>query len=157
MGIRTAARKKAKAPPRLPIATALVEQTAKAIKDLHPKIKQLHLVGSRLRHKYGRDLDFVAVTDDLALFGRNATLRVGDFKVNLFFASTKNVEATILEFGLGLDIMRWKRKAIERGYRLNRYGLWHGKVFVSAEMGRIAALLELPLKPFLVYTLKHPY
>jgi DNA polymerase/3'-5' exonuclease PolX len=157
MGIRTAARKKIGRTPRMPIATLLVGETAKAIKALHPGIKDLHLVGSRLRHRYGRDLDFVAVTDQPAVTGRNATLRVGDFKVNLFFADKDNVESAILEFGLGLDILRWKRKAIDRGYRLNRYGLWKGKVLVSSEMGKIAALLGLPLKPQLVYTLKHPY
>lgn len=157
MGIRTAARKKVGRPPRLPIATLLVDETAKAIKALHPGIKHLYLVGSRLRHRDARDLDFVAVADHPVLSGRNATLRVGQFKVNLFFANPDNVEAAILEFGLGLDILRWKRRAIERGYRMNRYGLWKGKMFVSAEMGKIAALLGLPLKPFLVYTLKHPY
>ena len=154
MGIRTAARRKEGAPPRMPIATLLVQETARAIKALIPEVKRLHLVGSRLRHKYARDLDFVAVSRKLA--GRNQTLKVGNLSVNLFFSAPEDVEPAILEFGLGFDIMRWKKKAISMGYHLNRYGLWRGKVLVSQKMAQIASILGLPLKPFLVYTLQHP-
>jgi hypothetical protein len=66
------------------------------------------------------------------------------------------MEAAILEFGLGLDIIRWKRAAISMGYQLNRYGLWRGKVLVTQKMAQISSILGLPLKPHLVYTLKNP-
>ena len=154
MGIRTAARKKKSAPPRLPIVTLLVHETAKIIKELHPSIKRLHLVGSRLRHKYARDLDFVAVGKGLS--GRNLTLKVGNLSVNLFGSDPEDVEPAILEFGLGFDIMRWKRKAISMGYHLNRYGLWSGNILISQKMSKIASILDLPLKPHLVYTLRNP-
>ena len=139
---------------RLPIATLVVRETARTVKKAIPGIRRLHLVGSRLRHSYARDLDFVAVSPQMA--GRNTTIRIGTLTVNLFFSSPRDVEAAILEFGLGFDILRWKRKAKSLGYRLNRYGLWRGQVVVTRKMAQIASLLDLPLRPFLVYTLKHP-
>lgn len=154
MGIKTAARRKEGVPARVPIETLLVRETAKAVKRLIPEVRHLHLVGSRLRHRYGRDLDFVAVSPTLA--GRNKTLKVGNLTVNLFFSSQQEVEPAILEYGLGFDIMRWKRKAISMGYRLNRYGLWKGSALVSVKMAEISSLLGLPLKPSLVYTLRNP-
>lgn len=158
MGIRTADRKKAGRPPRMTIATLLVERTAEAIHSLFPKVKKLHLVGSRLRHRYARDLDFVAVVDDLrAMPRRNVTLKIGSLGVNLFAALPDEVESHLLEFGLGLDIIRWKRKAISLGFVLNRFGLWREGVRLSNRMAEIASVLGMPLKPHLVWSLKHPY
>ena len=143
---------------RLPIATVVVHKVASAVKKLFPGIRRLHLVGSRLRHKYGRDLDFVAVVDDLAdVPTRNILdITIGTLKVNLFAALPREVEASILEFGLGADIMRWKRAAIRKGLKLNRYGLWKGERLVAYRMAEIAAILGMPLKPELVYTLENP-
>jgi DNA polymerase/3'-5' exonuclease PolX len=133
---------------------------ARAMRQLFPKIKNLHLVGSRLRRKVGRDLDFVAVTRDLEdMPGRNITTSVGDLKINLFFSLPQEVQTHILEFGLGRDIMRWKRAAIAKGYKLNRYGLFEKKTSrkVTGDMRKIAKLLGMPLKSHLVWTLKQPY
>lgn len=147
-----------KSVPRIPISTVLVLGAARAIHRLFPKIKRLHLVGSRLRHKYGRDIEFVAVVDrpeDMP--GRNViNLKVGNMKVDLFFATAEEAEPTILEFGLGRDIMRWKRAAIAKGLKLNRYGLWNGSVRVTNRMDEIAAILGMELKPHLVFSLKNP-
>jgi DNA polymerase/3'-5' exonuclease PolX len=141
----------------MPITTLAVRATAKAIKDLNPDITALHLVGSRLRHKYGRDLDFVAVTSDENRVGMNATMRVGNISVNLFYADKNTVQTSILEFGLGLDIIRWKKAAIKAGYHLNRYGLWKGNVLVSQSMREIAFLIGMSMKPHLVFSLENPY
>jgi len=156
-GIRTAARKKIGRPPRVPIATAVVLLAARAVRTLFPKIRSLHLVGSRLRRKAARDLDFVAVVDRQEdLPGRNITTRAGEISINLFFALPDEAESTILEFGLGLDVIRWKKAAIMRGFRLNRFGLWKGSKRVSTRMAEIAGILGMPLKPFLVATLENP-
>lgn len=157
MGIRTAARKKKSRPPRMPIATLVVRETARTIKELYPKIEKLYLVGSRLRHREARDLDFVAASKVEEVNGRNVTLRVGNMSVNLFFALSGEEEPTLLEFGLGLDIIRWKRQAIKLGFHLNRYGLWKGKALVSQKMVEIAQLIHMPLKSHLLFTLHHPF
>lgn len=157
-GIRTAAERKKSAPPRIPIATALIFKAAQSIRKIFPQIQRLHLVGSRLRHKYGRDLDFVAVVDSVGdMPSRNILdLSYGGFKINLFFATPEEAETTILEFGLGFDIMRWKRAAIAKGLKLNRFGLWKDSRVVTRKMAEIAAVLGMPLKPFLVMTLRNP-
>lgn len=158
MGTKSAARKKEGRPPREVIQTLLVERTAEAVKKLFPKVKRLHLVGSRLRHRYARDLDFVAVVSSLRdVPGRAITLKVGNLTVNVFVALPEEVEPTILEYGLGLDIIRWKRKAISLGFVLNRYGLWREGARISNKMAEIATILGMPLKPHLVWSLKHPY
>lgn len=143
--------------PRAPISIALIREVAKALRRMFPKIQKLHLVGSRIRHAYARDLDFVAVVRDLRdMPGRNVTLKIGNLTVNLFASLPDEVETHILEFGLGADIMRWKRAAKRKGFKLNRYGLWRKGVKVSGKMAEIAALIGMPLKPFLVDTLRNP-
>ena len=156
-GIRTAARKKKGRSPRRLIGTAIVNETARAIRRLFPKATHLYLVGSRLRHRYGRDIEFVVeMRNERDLPGRNLQLRVGALQVDLFFAFPDEVESTILEFGLGLDNIRWKREAKRRGLHLNRYGLWKGKTFITSHMDDIAHLLGKPLKPHLVWSLENP-
>jgi DNA polymerase/3'-5' exonuclease PolX len=156
-GIRSAVARKLSKPPREAISTIQVGLVAKAVKNLFPTIKKLHLVGSRLRHKVGRDLDFVAVVDDeKSMPTRNVTTTIGSMKLNVFFSLPSEVETHILEFGLGFDIMRWKRAAIKKGFKLNRYGLWKKGIKVTGSMRRIATLIGMPLKPHLVYSLKHP-
>lgn len=139
------------------ISTAVVFQAAKAIRSLNPDIRALHLVGSRLRHRRGRDLDFVAVTTDRDRVGMNATMRVGNLSVNIFYADKNTVQATILEFGLGLDIIRWKKAAIKQGYKLNRYGLWKGNVLVTQSLMEIAYLVGMAVKHELLVSLENPY
>lgn len=145
-------------PPRLPIATLLVLRTAQAIKKMFPTIRHLYLVGSRLRHKYGRDLEFVAEVNRLEdMPGRNVIgLKFGTLKVDLFFSLPDEVDTHILEFGLGRDIMRWKRFAIRKGLKLNRFGLWKGPKRISTNMREIAAILGVPLKPHLVFSRQNP-
>lgn len=158
-GIRTAARRKKSKPPRVPIASFLVQAAAKTTHKMFPQVQELHLVGSRLRHKYGRDLEFVAVVEDEAdMPARNMVdaLKTDGFDVDLFFSLPDEVEMHILEFGLGFDIMRWKRAAMAKGYHMNRYGLWRGKHLVTQKMAEVAKLLGMPLKPFLVATLNNP-
>lgn len=159
MGIRAAAvARKKTLPPRVPIATVLVRETAGAVRRLYPGIRDLHLVGSRLRHKYARDLDWVAVVSRPGdMPGRNVTLKIGALSVNLFFALPEERETTVLEFGLGLDIRRWKRRAIDRGFKLNRYGLFHKGVKMTGRLVEIAGVLGLAPKPALVWTLKNPF
>lgn len=156
-GIRSAVQRKVGKPPREAISTLQVGLAAKAVKNLFPMIRSLHLVGSRLRHKVGRDLDFVAVVEnEKAMPTRNLTTTVGPMKINVFFSLPSEVDTHILEFGLGFDIMRWKRAAIAKGFKLNRYGLWKKGMKVTGSMRKIAALIGMPLKPHLVYSLKHP-
>jgi DNA polymerase/3'-5' exonuclease PolX len=142
--------------PRLPISTEVVKNAAFLVKRLFPVILRLHLVGSRLRHKYGRDIDFVAVIKDPSLAGMNKTVKFGSISVNLFTANPSNVEAAILEYGLGMDVKRWKRAAKDRGFKLNRYGLWRKGTLISSKMDPIAGLLGMALKPSLVYSLDNP-
>lgn len=143
---------------RVDIAQSTVRTAAKAARKLFPQIEDLYLVGSRLRHKYGRDIDFVAVVNRaLDLPGRNITdLAIGRLGLNLFFALPDEVEPTVLEFGLGMDVTRWKRRAIEKGYKLNRFGLWSGPVRVTNKLAEIAYLLDLQPKSFLFATLENP-
>ena len=144
----------AKSAPRIPISTILIYKVAKGIKRLY-RAKKVYLVGSRLRHKYGRDLDFTAEVDG-SLAGRNVTFKVGQLSVNVFFASHEDIEATTLEFSLGLDSIRWKRKARSMGLVLNRYGLWYKGTRVTAKAKEIAAVLGMQLKPFVMATLENP-
>src|SRR3990172_605540 len=158
-GIRTAARKKEGKPPRAIIETLIVEKTAERLKGLFPQILRLHLVGSRLRHRYGRDLEFVAVVEnEQNMPGRNLVNAIDSkLKVDLFFSLPEEIETHILEFGLGFDIMRWKKTAIKKGYKLNRYGLFKKGLLVSRKMAEIAQLIGMPLKPHLVASLENPY
>lgn len=151
--------KKTDLAPRAPIATLIIERAARAIKRAFPQIARLHLVGSRLRRKVGRDIDFVAVVErEEDLPGRNLTdIRFGNWAINLFFSLPGEVESHILEFGLGLDIQRWKRIAKEKGLKLNRFGLWKNSALVSNSMKEIASILGLPLKPHLVWSLENPF
>lgn len=143
---------------RLPIATIVVHRIAEAVRKTFPRILRLHLVGSRLRHKYGRDVEFVAVVEHLEdMPSRNVVgLKIANLKVDLFFSLPQEVEASILEFGLGADIMRWKRAAIRKGLKLNRYGLWKNGKLVAVKMAEIAAILGMPLKTELVFSLENP-
>jgi hypothetical protein len=142
---------------RLPIETAVVVSAARFVRKRFPKIRRLHLVGSRLRRKVGRDIDFVAVVASRQLTRRNVLdLPFGNLNINVFFTLPDEVEPAILEFGLGMDDVRWKRKAKAMGLTLNRYGLWKGSVRVSNKMKEIAAILDLPLKPFLLMSLRNP-
>jgi hypothetical protein len=144
--------------PRVPIETLFVIRSAQTVRKMFPGIRRLHLVGSRLRHKYGRDVEFVAVADRIEdMPGRNVIgLRFGSFKIDLFFALPDEVEPHILEFGLGRDIMRWKKAAKNKGLKLNRFGLWKGQRRISTSMKEIAAILGMPLKTHLVFSLQNP-
>lgn len=154
-----AAKRKEGAPPRAVIETMIVRRVADFLHDSFPQIRSLHLVGSRLRHREARDLDFVATVpsaDELP-DGRMKTLSFGPIpKINVWFALPDELEMHVLHFGLGLDSIRWKRRAMERGYHLNQYGLWKGAKLVTQKMVKVAKLLDLPLKPFLVATVKNP-
>lgn len=156
-GIRTAARKKIGLPPRALIETIRVHAAVKALKKLFPRVVSWHLVGSRLRHREARDLDFVAVVRSLRdMPGRNIATRIADYGVNIFFALPEERDFTIIEFGLGLDIMRWKRAAIRKGLKLNRFGLWKGDVRVARSIEEVAAILGMPAKPHLLWSRDHP-
>lgn len=157
-GIRTAAARKESKSPREVIRTLIVRNLARKVTREFPQIQRLHLVGSRLRHRYGRDVEFVAVVDDeREMPARNIVNALdGPVKVDLFFSLPDEVETHILEFGLGFDIMRWKRAAISKGYKLTRYGLWKGPMRVSNKMAEISALIGMPLKPHLVWSLENP-
>jgi len=145
----------AKTLPQIPIATLLIHKVAKSVKELY-RAKAVYLVGSRLRHKYGRDLDFVVATDDPSFHGKNVTFKTGNLSVNLFFALTGEEEPAILEYGLGTDNLRWKAKAKSFGFRLGRYGLFKGDRLITNKMAHIAKILGMPLKANLVWTLEHP-
>lgn len=138
----------------MPIATLLIHKVAKAVKELY-RAKAVYLVGSRLRHKYGRDLDFTAEVNK-SMAGRNVTFKIGQLSVNVFFASSEDIEATTLEFSLGMDSIRWKKKARSMGFVLNRYGLWYKGVRVTTKAKEIAAVLGMKLKPFVMTTLENP-
>ena len=175
-GIRTAARKKLGKPPRLIIETLVVRGIAGRVKRSFPQIVRLHLVGSRLRHRYARDIEFVAVVGNLEempgrtlvnVFGRPSDKEVARMpsarvrsllpKVDLFFALPEEVEIALLEYGLGLDNIRWKKRARAKGMKLTRYGLYKGSILVTRKMAEIAQLLGLPLKPHLALSLANPF
>ena len=175
-GIRTAARKKLEKPPRLIIETLVVRGIAGRIKKAFPQIVRLHLVGSRLRHRYARDIEFVAVVEDLSempgrtlvnVFDRPSDKDVAKMpsarirsllpKVDLFFALPEETQMALLEYGLGLDNIRWKKRARAKGMKLTRYGLYKGSVLVTRKMAEVAQLLGLPLKPHLALSLANPF
>lgn len=147
-----------KSGPRVAIQTMTVKSVAKALREAFGSaIERLHLVGSRLRHREARDLDFVAVAKNPEAGGRNLNFEIGTLKINLFLSASRDVEAHILEFGLGLDNIRWKQAAARKGFKLNRFGLWKGTKRVTGSMRKIAGILGMPLKPQLVWSLKHPF
>lgn len=170
VGIRTADRKKVSKLPRAIIETIIVKGIANRIKLVFPQIERLHLVGSRLRHREARDVEFVAVVPNLSDMPGRALINIFDRppdkglksgntylpKVDLFFSTPEEVEAHIIEFGLGLDNIRWKKAAKKKGYKLTRYGLFKGPVLVTQKMVEIARLIGLPLKPHLVMSLENP-
>lgn len=157
-GIRTAAARKKSKPPRAVIHTLFVKAAVQHVRKMFPQIESLHLVGSRLRHREARDIEFVAVVPNEAdMPARNLIDILGrEPDVDLFFSLPDELETHILEFGLGFDIMRWKRAAIAKGYKLNRYGLWKSGARVSNKMAQISAIVGLPLKPHLVWSLENP-
>lgn len=170
MGIRTAARKKIGKLPRAIIETIVVKGIANRIKSVFPQVERLHLVGSRLRHREARDVEFVAAVSSLNDMPGRALINIFDRppdkdikrgktyppKVDLFFATPEEVEAHIIEFGLGLDNIRWKKAAKKKGYKLTRYGLFKGPVLVTQKMVEIARLIGMPLKPHLIMSLENP-
>jgi len=158
MGIQAARRKKSK--PRRWAEGFLVGRAAREVQQTYPQALRLHLVGSRLRHPEARDLEFVVVVvqeEDMPARNVIDALRVDGFDVDLFFATPDEVESHIIEYGTGMDIVRYKRAAIKRGYKLNRYGLWKGGRKVSGSMQEIMRFIKMPLKPHLVWSLEHPF
>lgn len=162
---------KTQKPPRAVIETIIVKNIAEKIRGIFPQIARLHLVGSRLRHREARDVEFVAVVEDprnligrtiINVFDRpeNKDIKPGKTyppKVDLFFSLPNEVESHILEFGLGMDNVRWKKAAQKKGYRLTRYGLFKGSILITQKMGEIAKLIGMKIKPSLVHSLKTPY
>jgi DNA polymerase/3'-5' exonuclease PolX len=155
---------------------ALIRGAARTVKKMFPQIKSLYLVGASIRGKVGTDIDFVAevpaVTPQqrkivqklerdqviniplmLPVPGRKQKVRV---ETDIFFAYPTNLKTTVLHYGLGKDIIRWKTRARSRGYKLNRYGLWKGKKRITGSPARIAQILGTDLKPFINATLDHP-
>lgn len=132
-------------------------EAAKLVKEAFPKTKRLHLVGSTLRHGKGDDMDFVAVVEEKLPDDKNIIgFKVGDTTSDIFFSLDATVESFIIEYGLGMDVIRWKTKAQKQGFKLNRYGLWDGATLVTAKMVEIADKLALPLKEKLVWSLNNP-
>ena len=145
---------------RVPIDAAIIVASARAIRKLYPNIRKLYLVGSRLRRPIGRDIEFVAEVPPSKPMPRRAipnALPSAPFKVDVFFARPDEVDAHILQFGLGKDDIRWKRAAKARGLRLNRFGLWRGSVRIAGGMEEIAVLLGMPMKPFLLWSKRNPF
>lgn len=158
MGIKAARPKKSK--PRRWAEGFLVGRAAREVRQTYPQALRLHLVGSRLRHPEARDLEFVVVVsreEDMPSRNIIDAFRVDGFDVDLFFATPDEVETHIIEYGTGMDIVRYKRAAIQHGFKFNRYGLWKNDRKVSGSMRDIARLIGMPLKPHLVWSLEHPF
>lgn len=158
LGMMEAARRK-KSKPRGWVEGFLVGRAARRVRDMYPQILRLHLVGSRLRHEEARDIEFIAVVPgEVDMPARNIldVTSVDGVDVDLFFATPDEVDFSILEFGLGFDIMRWKRAAIAKGLKLNRYGLWKNNRKVARSIEEVAKILKMPLKPFLVWSRENP-
>lgn len=141
---------------RNPVETIFIEAVVRKVKKVYRSVSRLYLVGSRSRRREAMDLDFVAVVpEDRTLSRRNATLEAWNMKVNIFFSRPKEVDPHIIEYGLGMDIVRWKRAAIKLGMKLNRYGLHDGsKVYRSMRV--IASRLGMKLKSHLVQIKANP-
>jgi len=134
-----------------------LNEAVEIVKKAYPKIKRLHLAGSSLRHGTGEDFDFVAVVDEKLPDDKNIIgFDLGGKLSDIFFTTEATVESFIIEYGLGMDVIRWKTKAQTLGFKLNRYGLWKGKDLVTAKMAEIADKLGLPLKEHLVRSLNTP-
>ena len=154
----------------------LVKGAAKVVKKMFPSIRNLYLVGASIRGKTGSDIDFVAevpaVTEKqqkiveklekdqviniplkLPVPGRKNKITI---EMDVFFAYPDNVETTVLHYGLGKDIIRWKTIARDKGLKLNRYGLWKGSKRLTGDPGKIATILGTKLKPFIYGTLDNP-
>jgi len=144
----------------------LVKGSARVVKRLFPGIRKLYLVGASIRGKVGTDIDFVAemptetkpdqvINIPLLIKVPRRKRRIG-VEVDVFFASPESVKATVLHYGLGKDIIRWKKIARSKGYKLNRRGLWKGKKRITGSVVRIAKMLGTDLKPFILATLGNP-
>jgi DNA polymerase/3'-5' exonuclease PolX len=144
----------------------LVKGSARVVKRLFPGIRKLYLVGASIRGKVGTDIDFVAemptetkpdqvINVPLLIKVPRRKRRVG-VEVDVFFASPQTVKTTVLHYGLGKDIIRWKKIARSKGYKLNRYGLWKGMKRVTGSPTKIALILGTNLKPFIQATLDSP-
>ena len=154
----------------------LVQGAAKVVKKMFPSIRNLYLVGASIRGKTGSDIDFVAevpaVTKrqqkiveklekdqvinlplKLPVPGRKNRVAI---ETDVFFAYPDNLETTVLHYGLGKDIIRWKTIARDKGLKLNRYGLWKGSREVTGNVAEIAAILGTKLKPFIYGTMDNP-
>jgi hypothetical protein len=118
------------------------------IKDLlKPVVSKIELVGSASRlHDVVNDLDIVAVPKkDIKTYletkGIQATSgaeKVINFNykgtpINLWSVPSESYGASIIHFGSGKFIIALKRKAIEMGLKLNRYGLFRGNVKIAGE------------------------
>ena len=133
------------------------EEAAVIVKKAFPKIKRLHLAGSSLRHGSGDDIDFVAVVEEKLPKDKNIIgFDLGGKLSDIFFTTEATVESFIIEYGLGMDVIRWKTKAQSLGFKLNRYGLWKDKDLVTTKMVEITDKLGLPLKEHLVRSLNSP-
>lgn len=133
------------------------EEAAVIVKKAFPKVKRLHLAGSSLRHGSGDDIDFVAVVEEKLPNEKNVIgFDLGGKLSDIFFTTEATVESFIIEYGLGMDVIRWKTKAQSLGLKLNRYGLWSGKELVTTKMVGITDKLGLPLKEKLVWSLNNP-
>ena len=149
-----------KSKPRQKIASGVVIAAARKVRTMFPQVLTLHLVGSRLRHGEGRDLEFCAVVEDQASLPARTLVgatTVGNVAVDLFFALPSEIQMTILEFGLGLANMTWKRDAIKLGYRLNRYGLWRNGKLVTQNMWETARILGREVPSSLAFSLENPF
>ena len=149
-----------KSKPRQKISSGVVIAAARKVREMFPGISTLHLVGSRLRHVDARDIEFCAVVEDQASLPARTLVgatTVGNVAVDLFFALPSEIQMTILEFGLGLANMTWKRDAIKLGYRLNRYGLWRNGKLVTQNMWETARILGREVPSSLAFSLENPF
>lgn len=115
------------------------KEIANELKEfLKPVVSKIEIVGSiARRHESVSDIDIVAISKgDVLTFLKenNISILSGkkeaiffDYKklpINLWLTSKESFPFTVLHFGAGKGIIDIKRKAIEKGYTLNRYGLF---------------------------------
>jgi len=117
-------------------------------KILGPVVSKIELVGSASRlHPTVNDLDIVAVPkskdvkeylEKKGISAESGAEKVVNFNykgvmVNLWLTPKESFGATVLHFSAGKGIIQIKQLAIQKGLKLNRYGLFRGDTKIAGE------------------------
>jgi hypothetical protein len=95
-----------------------------ALEQLAPSISYGTVVGSYRRHLDDPDVHEFGDVDLLVVPVNPVPDLPKDWQVDVFASPPESVEPALVHWLLGKNILRVKALARQRGWRLNRYGLW---------------------------------